>query len=111
MKKRDNQFICSSFMLPEHVDTLAQREKDREDEERHRFPDYEDQQLELWERILQASWQGRTAITVRFMGSRGPCTITGRVSAMNLQQKCFYLATSEAVQAIAIERVMGLEQV
>ncbi len=110
MKKRDNQFICSSFMLPEHVDTLAQREKDREDEELRQFPAYDEQQLELWERILQASWQHGAAITVRFMDTRGPCTVTGRVSAVSLQQKRFYLATSEAVQAIAIERVMGLEQ-
>ncbi len=110
MKKRDNQFICSSFMLPEHVDTLAQREKGREDEEMRRFPAYDEQQLELWERILQASWQDGTVITVRFMGSRGPYTVTGRVSAVSLQQKCFYLATSEAVQAIVFERVMSLEQ-
>ncbi len=110
MKKQENQFICSSFMLPEHVDTLTQREKDREDEELRRFPAYDEQQLELWERILQASWQGGTAITVRFMGSQGPSTVTGRVSAVSLQQKRFYLVTSEAVQAIDIERVMGLEQ-
>lgn len=109
MKKQENQFICSSFMLPEHVDSLAQQEKDRADEERRRFPAYDEQQLELWERILQASWQGGTAITVRFMGRRGPCTVTGRVSGVNLQQKRFYLATSEAVHTIAIERVMGLE--
>ncbi len=87
MKKLYNQFACSSFMLPEHVDSLEQREKKIKEVELQQVPELDEQQLELWERILQESLQDGRRINVRYMMANGPVTITGVITGVNAHQK------------------------
>jgi hypothetical protein len=46
MQKLNNQFLCSRMMLPEHVEALAQYNKERQKEE-ITIPSVDEQELEL----------------------------------------------------------------
>ena len=55
VKKIYNQFMCSSFMLPEHVEMLERHAREQEKEEICRVPIFDEQLLEEWDMLLNQS--------------------------------------------------------
>ncbi len=71
MKKIDNQFACSSFMLPEHSQALEERAKRVQEADLRQEPELDEWQLELWKRILRESSRNSTEFEKKGILARG----------------------------------------
>ncbi len=109
-KKLYNQF-ATSFILPEHGEALERDEKAFKEKELKHIPEFDEQQFELWEQILQKSMLEKTKIKVRFMKNSGPFTIEGIVSGANPHLKIILVANpSGAAYNISLDKIMKIEE-
>ena len=67
MKKMTGQFLCSRMMLPEHKEALYQQRQKIREKENNYVPLFDEQELELWERLFQQSLEQGTEITVTYI--------------------------------------------
>lgn len=109
-KKLYNQFNCSSFMLPEHVEALARYEKELEETGRKHVPEFDEQQLAVWECLLQESLQAGKRIRISYMGSGGPVTAAGVVTGVNLHSGRLQLTASKDSCTIDMKKVTGINE-
>ncbi|NLL57348.1 MAG: YolD-like family protein [Firmicutes bacterium] len=82
MQKLNNQFLCSRMMLPEHVEALAQYNKERQKEE-ITIPSVDEQELELWERRIIQSLELGKEITITYLANSEIKSVSGVVKRVN----------------------------
>ena len=62
-----NQFICSSFMLPEHVESLNEYHTEEQQKEAEYVPEVDEQELEIWEYLIGQSLNKGHKITITYL--------------------------------------------
>ena len=77
LSKLYNQFICSSFMLPEHTEALNEYHVEERQKEEQYVPEVDEQELEMWEYLIGESLSEGYKVSVTYMGVSGKVTTTG----------------------------------
>ena len=103
-----NQFFCSSLMLPEHREALAKQKK--ETGEKCAAPCIDEQQFELWERLVQQSYRDGKKIAVKVLYRNGVCTINGVITGLDTNKKLLRLSTGNGEKKVKIKAIRSIEQ-
>ncbi len=108
-KKLYNQF-ATSFILPEHGEALELDKKALKQKELNHISEFGEQQLELWQQILQKSLLKKTRTKVSYMGTNGPFTMEGIVSGIKPPLNTILFALpSGTIYTISIDKIMDIE--
>ncbi len=102
-----NQFFCSSLMLPEHKEALAKRKKGAE--EKRNPPCIDEQQFELWERLVRQSCQKGKQITVQVFCNNRVHKISGVVQVVIAGEKALLLSTAAGGKKVKIDSIRAVE--
>ena len=110
-KKLKNQFLCSRMMLPEHVAALNKHNKEMKEKELFNIPEYDEQQLKLWEALLKSSMLEGLEVEINYLSSAGPVLISGIVLGMNLLRKTIRIKSKETSKNIFLKNILGVKEV
>lgn len=102
-----NQFFCSSLMLPEHREALAKQKK--ETGEQCATPYIDEQQFELWERLVQQSYQDGKKIAIKVLYRNRVCTIKGVITGLDTNKKLLRLLTGNGEKEVKIMAIRSIE--
>ncbi len=108
-KKLYQQFCCSKMMLPEHRRELQKQEHDRRQEEETRLPLFDEQQLELWDRMLSLSLQQKIALTITYRSGEECRTVKGVITAKRSRPAEILLSCGEELLKIPIPKISGMD--
>ena len=107
-KKHSSKFLCSRMMLPEHAAALREHEKVKEEKLVYGMPDYDEQQMEEWESLLQRSMSEGKEVEITYMDSRGPIAVKGVVVETNQFAGYFFLSNENKRVKIFYRNIMGV---
>ncbi len=79
LSKLYNQYICSSFMLPEHTEALTEYHVEERQKEEQYVPEVDEQELEMWEYLIEESLSEKKWLNVTYLNGGERKTITGVV--------------------------------
>ncbi len=95
------------MMLPEHRKALAKHKK--EAGEKHDTPYIDEHQFELWERLVQQSYEDGKQITVRALYRDKIRDITGVVLGFVLGEGLLRLSTDTGEKKVKISGIRSIE--
>lgn len=72
-----HQFACSSMLLPEHRELLNRLQRESRRQEEIRLPDFDQQQQEEWQQLLERSWRENRPLRVTYLNGTGCITRRG----------------------------------
>ena len=106
--KMFNQFLCSSLMLPEHREALNRHNAEMRQQKTPR-PCIEEQQRELWDRLLIDSLQQGKELSICCMDRRGARRFNGVVCALDpLHQRISIRGTGSVIR-IPLDSIISVD--
>ncbi|MEJ8544443.1 YolD-like family protein [Brevibacillus borstelensis] len=106
VSKRDNLFVASRFVLPEHREMYI---RIKAEELRYVPPELDEEKMaEMSGRVWEALQTGRSAMLTYFDGKR-PCRLTGRVAHVDQAVKKIKLHTAEKTVWIPFSSLLAVE--
>ncbi len=104
-KKKENQFICSSMMLPEHREKLTERYREEEEEKKPLLPG--EQSREEVAHNLTQSLLHRRAVEVQVLSGTEIQCLQGVVAESRPRDGILRLRTEKTVMAVRLESIVG----
>ncbi|NMB40394.1 MAG: YolD-like family protein [Firmicutes bacterium] len=102
-----NQFQCSSLMLPEHRKALAEHRKKAT--EKQETPCIDEHQFELWECLVQQSYQNGKQVTIRTVHGNKICDTAGVVRELVPNKGLLKLSTETGKKWVEVKRIRSVE--
>jgi hypothetical protein len=106
-KKLYNQFACSRMMLPEHREDLKNL---LEPQQKHCLPSLDEQQYQVFERILSQSMQYGLEVRVTVWAAKGQRTVSGPVQKTGTIPGQLRIATKDGVKTVEITKIIAVEK-
>ncbi len=110
MKKLTNQFLCSRMMLPEHVEAWSKHNEKILEEENNNIPYFDEQELELWERLIKQSLEHGTEITVTYVSKAGKKSFSGAVIKIDVSASRIIFAGKDGRIEVEVRKIMCIKE-
>lgn len=108
-KKLTQQFGCSKMMLPEHRRELQKQEEIKQQEESKKPSLWDDQQLELWDRMICLSLRQKVLLKITYRSEEHHHTAEGIVIGKREGTVKIFLPCRERLLEIPIKKIAGME--
>ncbi len=106
-KRINNQFFCSSMMLPEHREELETLSKDRE--KKPPPPEWDEQALELWERLIQQSLKQGEKIKITIFLHDRYLEVVGVVQRLDASRGRLGIKTAAGCKVLELKTICAVE--
>lgn len=106
--KMYNQFLCSSFLLPEHRDTLNRHYTEAEQKELY-IPSVDAQEQEQWEGLIKQSMKTGRQIRVTQLTGKSCRVIDGAVKKYRAGSGELILTTKNGAITAAVGSIVKVE--
>jgi hypothetical protein len=107
-KKLYHQFACSSMMLPEHRGRLERRRREARREEEHRRPQFDEQQRDQFQYLLERSLSQGLKLQVTILTDQG-CRILAGTAKQDSAAGVLRLKTADGVLKVAAAQIVALQ--
>ncbi len=107
-KKMNQQFACSSMMLPEHRGRLNRERKETRWQEEHRRALLDEQEQERFQRALEQSLQQGIPLKLTVLNNSGYHHLWGRVVKLEPWAGRIRLLTSDLIETVLIDDIVGV---
>ncbi|HHT45757.1 MAG TPA: YolD-like family protein [Firmicutes bacterium] len=105
-----NRFVCSSFMLPEHVESLDEYHTGEQQKEAEYVPEVDEQELEIWGYLIRQSLNKGHKITITCLTNSGRDTLTGVV--WDARNSILYVRDeiTGKKKTVALDKIFSVEE-
>jgi len=97
-------------MLPEHVQALEKYAREKEKEKSCQLPEYDEQLLEQWNRLLRLSAETKAEIKVTLLSGGQKKQLSGQVAWTKESEGRIGLQTEEGLKSFYAKDIIWLEQ-
>ena len=106
-KRMNNQFFCSSMMLPEHREELETMKGNMK--KKPPLPEWDEQALELWERLFQESFQHGRKIKITILSRDRYIESEGVVRSLDANRGRVGIETVAGFSFLELKAVCAVE--
>ncbi len=106
-KRISNQFLCSSMMLPEHREEIETMNRDRE--KKPPPPEWDEQALELWERLLKQSFKQGEKIKITVFLQDRYLEVAGVVQRLDVSRGRVGIETAAGYKVLELKTICAVE--
>ena len=97
------------MMLPEHKEALYQQRQKIREKENNYVPLFDEQELELWERLFQQSLEQGTEITVTYISDGEKRLVSGTAFKHDISGGKIIIADRNNKIWVPIEKILSIE--